>query len=125
MAPTISTHPVRLLKVRAISSLYSSTLTNGTAHIVFTAEMRTGHRFSVGINPSHSPILNSRIRHFVERDRRGDFMNMELFLSGEAIVMKDTNAEGEELAPHVQMTAWEVFLEHPFVEAAYNIPQIL
>ncbi|KAF9145817.1 hypothetical protein BGX30_006589 [Mortierella sp. GBA39] len=125
MAPTVSIHPVRLLKVRAISSLFSSTLTSGTAHIVFTAEMRTGQRFSVRINPSHSPMLNSCVRHLVERDRRGDFMNMELFLSGEAILIKDTNAEGEEMAPHVQMTVWEVFLEHPFVEAAYTIPQIL
>ncbi|KAF9543165.1 hypothetical protein EC957_001227 [Mortierella hygrophila] len=125
MAPTVSTRPVRLLKVRAISSLYSSTLTNGTAHIVFTAEMRTGHRFSVGINPSHSPMLNSRVRHLVERDLRGGFMNMELFLAGEAIVIKNANAEGEELVPHVQMTAWEVFLEHPFVEAGYTIPRIL
>lgn len=125
MAPTVSTHPIRLLKVRAVSSLYSSALTNGTAHIVFTAEMRTGHRFSAGIDPSHSIMLNSRVRHLVERDRRGEFVNMKFFLSGEAIVMKDTNTEEEVTIPHVQMTVWEVFLEHPFVEAAYTIPQIL
>ncbi|KAF9339588.1 hypothetical protein BGZ91_005435 [Linnemannia elongata] len=125
MVPTISTHPVRLLKVRAVSSLYSSTLTNGTVHIVFTAEVRTGHRFSAGIDPSHSLRVNSRVRHLVERDSKGEFVNMELFLSGEAIVMKDTNAEGEVMVRHVQMTVWEVFLEHPFVEAAYTIPRVL
>lgn len=87
--------------------------------------MQTGHRFSAGIDPSHSLMLNSRVRLLVERDHKGEFVNMELFLSGEGFVMKDTNAEGEVMMPHVQMAGWEVFLEHPFVEAAFTIPLIL
>jgi hypothetical protein len=125
MAPRITWHAANLLQVRAVSSLYSSTLTNGTSRVVFTAELRSGHRFSAGIDPNLNPILGQRVQQLVELDNSGLFENTVLYLKGEAIVLRVTNADGETMETYMQMAVWEVFFDHPLVEAALSVPLVL